>query len=404
MSLDPLSANAIVSTPYVWNEVEQAYECTMSVAVNYRVAEVQNSNGLFIGNIQVGDIYILQGGDGTASVRITQITNIGLFKAFQFEIWNKGVSNYQANYNYSTIPPPGRTAINVFVSAVEAVPISTQSTTGASSAIITFYNIKHGVMRWGVSAIDSYGNIGTLGKLKFNIAQAQTVINNNFATLTGWYTAAGSAYSSSYAGSTAQVVSYSNTSVTQDLVGSRLIISGLTSGASSDYIFQKFILSAGLSGLILSFDMTTTGDNMYTGQKLKTLIQKDAGPSAHTTSICSFTDSYLAGFSQWPYKSTIEKHIDLLYDAPAYEFSPTAVWIGFSIDTSAATAYDREFHIENINLKCVPSTLYDGQSASVTAWFDSVPARAKLVFYARKKNLEIFPHKVVWLNLNQQYT
>jgi len=406
MSLDPLSANALVSSPYIFNASTNTYECTMNVAVNYRIAEVINTNLFITGTIQVGDIYVLNGGDGTASVRITQVTNT-FPKTIQFEIWNKGVAGYIENYAYSTIAPAGRAAISVFVSKVEAVPISTQSTTGASSAVITFYNVKHGVMRWGVSAQDIYpAGVGTAGKLKFTTAQAQAITNSGFATLTGWYTAAGSAYSSSYVGSTSQVVSYSSTAIAEDLVGNRLIISGITSGASSDYIFQKLVLSSGLSGLIVSFDLTTTGDNMYTGQKLKTLIQKDAGPSAHTSSICSFTDSYLIGFSRWPYKTTIEKHVDLLYDAPAYEFTPTAVWIGFSIDSSAATAYDREFHIQNVKVSAVPSTLYDGQSASITAWFDAVPSDLSthyLTFYARKKNLEIFPNKKIYLKLKQQF-
>ena len=153
----------------------------------------------------------------------------------------------------------------------------------------------------------------------------------------------------------------------------------------------------------MSFDMTTTG-NVYSGQTLKTLINRDAGISAQNTSICSFRDSYLPGFSQWPNKSTIRKDIDLLYNAPAYEFSDSAIWIGFTIDNSTATAYDREFHIQNIKVNCIPSTLCDGQVASITAWFDAIPANGitpSLIFHARDKNLEIFPQKRIYFNLKQ---
>jgi hypothetical protein len=403
MSLDPLSAHASVSSPYIWNDSSKSYDAIMNTAVNYRVFKVANTNNLFFyGNISVGDVYTLIGGDGTASVRITQVTSLGIFgKAFQFVINNSGSSNYSVG-EYQTYAPPGRAAIKVQVVEVEAVPVPGQSTTAASSAIITIYNFKHGIMRWGISSNSDYSSV----PLKFTISQAVSVTNNNFSTLTGWYGSSETAYDSSFSSTTSTVISYTNQGTAGDLIGSRVRVSGLTSGATSDFIFQKIVLSAGLSGIIFSFDMCATG-NMYSGQALKTLVQRDTGPSADTVSICSFLDYYLIGYSQWPFKSTLTKNIDLLYDAPSYEFTSSAVWIGFTIDNSTATASDKEFHIQNVNIQCIPSTLYDGQSASVTAWFDSVPptnSKNWLTLYARKKNLEIFPNKKIYFNLSQNYS
>lgn len=395
MNLNPLSAHATVSEPYIYNNTTNAYEYTINVQLNYKIKTVNGSQVVSNSSLYVvGDIYTLVGGDGTASVRITQVTVLVGVQIINYTIQNYGVANYTIGY-YSTNAPAGKGPLTVQVTSVEAVPVANQSISASSSAVITICNLKHGMMRWGVSSNQEE-------VLLFTTTQAVPVTNSGFATLSGWYTSAGSAYSSSYSGTTANVVSYKNSANTENLTGNRLIISGLTSGISSDYIFQKLVLSAGLSGLILSFDMTTTGTT-HTGQLLKTLIQKDSGPSADRTSICSFSDSYLPGYSQWPYKSTIQKNIDLLYNAPAFEFTPTAVWIGFSIDNSAAIAYDREFHIQNVKVSCIPSTLYDGQSGSITAWFNSIPNSTNyLTLFARKKNLEIFPNKKIYFTLHQQ--
>jgi hypothetical protein len=266
-------------------------------------------------------------------------------------------------------------------------------------------------------------------------------IDNGFSSLFGWSNQAGTSLTAGTAG-----IAYDSAGIFGPMNGGKLQVFTPTLPADPNYVEQAWAavpVSAGASGMILSFDLLVSGGNVSStasptpltievrvAQALASGISGVAAPK-NSVSVSTFTENYSgkalydkAGHLINPNGGLAvilhrEYHIDLLGKAPHYEWNvlnkatPSA-WVGFYCHPGTGTE-DKNYYIQNVRVDTVPSTIYgfgnlSSTTAAITAWFDSSissqltvanrTATGFLDFYSRPKNFEIDPHlpkRVMWI-------
>lgn len=325
---------------------------------------------------------------------------------------------------------------NTFSSTSNASTIS-----GSSSALFKLTNVGGGILRWAASSNFSY--------LKLKYANMLPVLNPSLYN-------DGSTPLRHWSDQTAiQMVNQVNASgvncgaVYNTVFGpapggndGRLRIwegaNGYGTTTSNTECWQAISIPNGSSGLIVSFDLASTGcGGILTAfqtnvQKIKIMIRQCIpGGSASGTLMAASSDSistFLESHSEgqignpgtWLRKSY---HCNLIYQSPTWEWggqyktkyqtqTPSA-WVGFTIDSGTGIDQGtgigqppKEYHLANVKIEVVPSTIYgstnlDSSTATVTAYFDSSVTsyisrgsfvRGSIVFYPRDRNFEKSPN------------